>query len=146
MMLYTHVAAGIVGALVAATGAWQVQNWRHSNIVAQIERKHTNELRDSLAKAQANFQRVNDASADAEKRAQVARRDAANARSELERLRYTLTPISVPAPADSCRPCVDRANSLAELFGQCAVALEELAGKADRHINDIQTLKQAWPK
>jgi len=143
-MLYTHVAAAIGGLVVAAVATWQVQTWRYTHIVAKIEQKHTEQLRQSLVKAQENFQRVNDASAKAEKRAVAAKRDADNAKSELERLRHTLAPISPTTPA--CAPCVDRTNTISQLFGQCAIALEELAGKADRHTNDIQTLREAWPK
>ncbi len=28
-MIYTHAAAAIIAAALAATGAWQVQNWRY---------------------------------------------------------------------------------------------------------------------
>lgn len=28
-MIYTHVAAGLLGAAIAAAGAWQVQDWRY---------------------------------------------------------------------------------------------------------------------
>jgi hypothetical protein len=29
-MLYTHAAAALLGASIAAVGAWQVQNWRYT--------------------------------------------------------------------------------------------------------------------
>ncbi len=143
-MLYTHVAAGILAAAVASTATWQVQNWRYSDIIAKIEQKHVKEKEQALAKAQENFKRANDASLQAEKRAAAARRDADNAKSELDRLRQQLSPISPVNPA--CASCADRANTLSELLGQCSAALEGLARKADRHVNDIQTLREAWPK
>lgn len=37
-MIYTHVAAALVSAAVASTGAWQVQNWRYeSKEAARVE-------------------------------------------------------------------------------------------------------------
>lgn len=144
MMLYTHVATGILAAAVASAATWQIQNWRYSDIIAKIEQKHIKEKEQALAAAQENFKRVNNASANAEKRAAVARRDADNAKSELDRLRQSLIPI--PASSPACTSCADRANALSELLGQCSAALEGLARKADKHVNDIQTLKEAWPK
>jgi hypothetical protein len=34
-MIYTHVAAGLLGAAIAAAGAWQTQEWRHGAIEAK---------------------------------------------------------------------------------------------------------------
>lgn len=34
-MIYTHVAAGLLGLALGAAGAWQVQDWRHTAELAQ---------------------------------------------------------------------------------------------------------------
>lgn len=76
----------------------------------------------------------------------VARSAAADARTELERLRDNLATIRSDlssAPLDACR---QRADTLAAVFGECSANLESLAGKADRHASDTLTLEQAWPK
>jgi hypothetical protein len=35
-MLYTHAAAALLGASIAAVGAWQVQSWRYTGQINQI--------------------------------------------------------------------------------------------------------------
>lgn len=42
--------------------------------------------------------------------------------------------------------CPDRTATLGELFNTMAEAGAELAGKADRHTNDILTMREAVPK
>ncbi|WP_423459985.1 hypothetical protein [Ottowia sp. VDI28] len=43
-MIYTHVAAALLGAAIAATGAWQTQNWRLGGQIAALEAKHAADL------------------------------------------------------------------------------------------------------
>lgn len=38
------------------------------------------------------------------------------------------------------------ATTAGAVFGECAAAITELAGKAQGHANDALTLEQAWPK
>ena len=39
-MIYSHVAAALLGAAVAATSAWQVQSWRYEKQIATITQQH----------------------------------------------------------------------------------------------------------
>ena len=53
-LLYTHLAAALVGAAVAATSAWQVQSWRFDakekqRLESEAEIRRMNEKRTSLA-------------------------------------------------------------------------------------------------
>lgn len=53
-LLYTHLAAALVGAAVAATSAWQIQNWRFDSaekarLEKEAEIRRNNEKRTSLA-------------------------------------------------------------------------------------------------
>ena len=81
----------------------------------------------------------------ARKRETVARSAAADARSELERLRDDLAAIRPNLSSDSLDACRKRADTLAAVFGECSATLEGMAGKADRHASDTLTLEQAWP-
>lgn len=53
-LLYTHLAAALIGAAVAATSAWQVQSWRFDakekqRLESEAEIRRMNEKRTSLA-------------------------------------------------------------------------------------------------
>ena len=53
-LLYTHLAAALVGAAVAATSAWQIQNWRldsaeKARLEKEAEIRRNNEKRTSSA-------------------------------------------------------------------------------------------------
>lgn len=55
-LLYTHLAAALIGAAVAATSTWQVQNWRFDSaekvrLEKEAEIRRNNEKRTSLAVA-----------------------------------------------------------------------------------------------
>lgn len=46
-MIYTHAAAALIGAAVAFTSAWQVQNWRHDSaeLAAQVNQRASERMR-----------------------------------------------------------------------------------------------------
>lgn len=68
-----------------------------------------------------------------------ARRSADGLRDDLDELRRQLPGLA----ADACR---QRADTLSELFGQCAADYRSMAETADRLASDRQTLMEAWPK
>lgn len=47
---------------------------------------------------------------------------------------------------ESAAAATERANRLGELLVQGAEAHRELAGRCDRHVNDIKQLLDAWPR
>ena len=149
-MSYTHAAAALIAAALAAAASWQVQAWRYGEQIASIRA----EAAESTARAEKAAQMVRDtrqqevtrATQNAARRAQIARADADNARAELDRLRDDLRASAVPASGDACTAADQRATTLAELFGQCAGAYTSLARTADGHSNDVKTLIDAWPK
>ena len=50
-MVYTHLAAAIVGAAIAAAGAWQVQGWRYGEQIASINTEHARQSEASAKSA-----------------------------------------------------------------------------------------------
>lgn len=80
--------------------------------------------------------------AEREKRHQVelAVLDSANRRllNDITDFRHRLPGLAGPA-------CIAAADTAAELFGECADEYRALAGKADRHAIDADTLTDAWP-
>jgi len=149
-MLYTHAAAALLGASIAAVGAYKVQDWRYTGQINQIKAAQAEAVntatREARAQESARFKGVQDAQAAAQTRAQVARRDADRARSELDRMRDTLSATRGGVPGESTAACTQRADAAADVLAQCGAAYQDLAAIADRHASDARTLIEAWPK
>lgn len=149
-MIWTHVAAAILAALIAFAGGWKVQGWRMGEQINQIKAAQLEAVntatREARAQESARFKGVQDAQAAAQTRAQVARRDADRARGELDRMRDTLSATRGGVPGESVAACAVRADTAGQLLGACAAEAQELARIADAHANDARTLIEAWPK
>mgnify|MGYP000054670613 FL=1 len=149
-MIYTHAAAALLGASIAAVGAYKVQDWRYTGQINQIKAAQAEAVntatREARAQESARFKGVQDAQAAAQTRAQVARRDADRARSELDRMRDTLSATRGGVPGESTAACTQRADAAADVLAQCGAAYQDLAAIADRHASDARTLIEAWPK
>ena len=81
-------------------------------------------------------QKTIDAGAEFLKRGNLLRANGVVLRDELDRLRA-----SIARYPDSCTEVgtgVIRANPFKKLFDECAGDIEALAGKTDRHVNDLQ--------
>jgi len=149
-MLYTHAAAALLGASIAAVGAWQVQSWRYTGQINQIRAAQAEAVNTATREARTTesrrFTNVQEAQNAAQKRAQTARLDADRARTELDRLRDELASTRGGVPGESTAACAVRADAGADVLAQCAAAYLSMAGIADRHANDARTLIEAWPK
>ena len=149
-MIYTHAAAALLGASIAAVGAYKVQDWRYTGQINQIRAAQAEAVntatREARAQESARFKGVQDAQAAAQTRAQVARRDADRARSELDRMRDTLSATRGGVPGESTAACTQRADAAADVLAQCGAAYQSMASIADRHASDARTLIEAWPK
>lgn len=136
-MIYTHVAAGLLGAIIAALGVWQAQDWRYNARIAQMQEAHEVSLRKSAEAARAQEQALSAAKQKAEEAYAIEKRKAATAargaRAELDGLRNELYAIPAPAAAANTRTTgrVNAASIERQLLGQCATALVEVAAGAD---------------
>ena len=135
-MLYTHVAAAICAAVLAAWGTWQVQGWRYTGQIAQIQKAQAQQLQKAEQAARDREQTLSVFRQQAEEKyVQEKNRAAAaasRARAELDGLRdalYRSTPVA-QTPGATCR--TDDTATQRELFGQCASALVGMAAEADR--------------
>lgn len=150
-MLYTHAAAALIAAALAAAGTWRVQEWRHAAINAdraaaaqEARRNHERATRETETRRQREVTHAQQQAAD---RASLARRDADSARAELDRLRNDITTARADAVPGSACPASDRRAATAEhLLAECSAAYQGLARTADGHAGDVRTLMQAWPK
>lgn len=136
-VIYTHVAAGLLGAAVAALGAWQVQDWRFNARIAQMQEAHAVSLKVSTEAARAQEQALGAAKQKVEEAYALEKRKAAvaarSARAELDGLRNELYAIRAPdAGADAPTTSgVNGASIERRLLGECAAALVEVAAGAD---------------
>lgn len=138
-MVYTHVAAAIVSASLAAWGAWQVQAWRYDSQVAAMQKAHAESMQKAEQAARRQEHDLLTARQKAEEQYELEKRKAAGAatraRAELDGLRNELYAIG-PSTAGKSAPATGRADGAAriegELLGQCATALVAVAAEADR--------------
>jgi hypothetical protein len=138
-VIYTHVAAGLIGATIASLGAWQVQDWRYNARIAQMQEAHAVSLKVSTEMARAREQALGSAKQKVEEAYAIEKRKAAvaarSARAELDGLRDELYAISIPAPNPGANPAApsrtDGVSIERRLLGNCAAALVEVAAGAD---------------
>lgn len=149
-MVYTHLAAAIVGAAIAAVGAWQVQGWRYGEQIANINTEHARQSEAAAKRAlrmTEHYRENADAAVrKAEERLAQNKRDADRLRGELDGLRGDLA--SVPERITSAtREAVDQyAAAATVVFDQCSRRYSEVAQAASGHAADVKTLMEAWPK
>ena len=149
-MIYTHLAAAILSAALAATGAWQVQAWRYGGQITRIELAQHDRaeraIRAALARATDLQHQKDEALNEATKRAQRNAVAAAAARTESDGLRDELAAARERLPDAACPTVRDYAATVGAVFGQCAAVFEDLARAADGHASDALMLEQAWPR
>lgn len=148
-MIYTHVIAWLLGAAIAATTAWQVQDWRLGGQISALQAQHATELAKAQAKALAVERdastRYQGALNEARTLQIAAQRDAARARAESDGLRDQAADAARRIATATPAAVAEYANTVTELFGECSRSYQELAAAADGHSADARTIRAAWP-
>lgn len=144
-MNYTHLIAALLSATLAFGGAWQVQNWRYGAKEKQRAEQLTKDALESGKVAVRRADNVIDAQNQATQRLVLLRHDADIARSELDGMREQSAE-SLRAASASHSACLERATTATKLLNSCAGEYQSLGERADRHVNDIKTLTESWPK
>lgn len=148
-MIYTHVAAWLLGAAIAATGAWQLQDWRLGGRITALQAQHAAQVAQAketaLAAERDIATRYQGALNEARTREAALQRDVGRARAESDGLRDQAADagrrIATAAPA----AVAEYANTVSELFGECSRSYQGMAEAADGHSADARTLREAWP-
>lgn len=148
-MIYTHLAAAIGGAALAAVIAWQVQAWRYDAQIADIKAAHVQAHNLAAEEAtrifRANTEKYQGALNDARVREAALRRDLAAADSESDGLRAQLSDAARRIAAAPSSAVAEYATTVGELLTDCSRSYQELGGAADGHAADVRTLRDAWP-
>ena len=146
--------AAFLGAVAVGFGlAWNLQGLKLDAIEMEFGRYGNEVEQNALAAKRAamdkeNFwrQEVENARINAQAREAKLQKDMAAARSALGGLRGDLATLRArlaEAPDDAC---INTAATLGELLGQCGEDYRALAEVSDRHVNDLKTLSEAWPR
>lgn len=138
------IIAAVIAALSFTTG-WTVQSWRYG---AKEAVRAQQQLVDQQLAAAAQVRRLDNtiiATNAGTARSIALRRDADGGRAALIGL-HDAAATALRAAESSQAACLDRAATLAELLDTMASAGGELAAKAGRHANDVQTLSDGWPR
>lgn len=148
-MSYTHIAAGLAGAVIAAASVWQVQAWRYGEQIADIRAAHADEVASAAKtalKTTEHYRENADAAVrKAEARAAQNKRDADRLRDELAGLRGDLAEVPDRIRSAS-REAVDQyAAAATVVFDHCARRYSGMAEAAAGHASDVRTLIDAWP-
>ena len=149
-MIYTHVAAGLLGAVIAATGAWSVQKWRYSEQIAVMKKDAseatTKAVKAAMAKTLVDQKRKDDAIAEANKRANYNAAAATRARSAADSLRDELAAARTDLSNATESARAKYAAAVETVLGECSRELAEMGRLADGHSSDALMLKEAWPR
>lgn len=142
----------IIAAIIAAMGfaggfgtAWKIQAGNINAKEAAYAKQILANVRDSAAADIRRLDNTITAQNRAAVRAIAVRRDSDSVRSELDRLRLAARS-TVPSTCDAADAGIVRADPARELFLECSEQLTTLAGKVDRHVNDLRMMAEAWPK
>ena len=144
--MYTYLLAAIISAALSGWGVWTLQDWRYGAKEAdRVTAAREKEKLDRLVENRLSGNVIG-ALNEAKKREAAARDAAAGALSERDSLHDDLAKLRNDLPGISANACKERVATLSELFDQCAIAYQSMAGTSQRHANDTLTLEQAWPK
>ena len=155
-MIYTHAAAALLAAVIAAAGAWTAQSWRlgeqaqaSQTALESLRREHAESLTRATAgalNATIAWQKVKDDAIDrAQQRAKAQAHSADIARRERDSLRNTIAAASLRLPDATPSACTEYGAAVSGLLNQCAAAYQELAEKADQHAASVKLMQDAWP-
>jgi len=137
--------ASLISAALAFGSAWQIQSWRFDARELQRAEQNTVEQQRRFKAFEQSQTRVIQAQRSATQRAAVLAGAANASRMELVSLRDASASAMRDADAshDASLAAAATAN---QLLNRCGAEYQELGAIADRHVSDIKTLTEAWPK
>ena len=152
VLLELLATAFVAGVTVGSSAAWYIQSIRidkaetaHLRYAAEVEQNAIVAKREALDKEKFWLGEIENARINAQSREARLKRDVANAQSAVVGLRNDLSALRDRLAKSPVAACLDTADSLGVLLGQCAEAYRDVSEIADRHASDVQTLIEAWP-
>lgn len=144
-MMQEYLLIAAAAAAIGAGGMYRIEEWRiDAKELEHAEQKLADE-RSSAAATLRRIEAVSAAQSDAATRLVQLRTDAANSLTELDGLR-TQSAYALRSASTNLDTCNKSATTCNQLFIDSAGKYQSLAEVCDRHVSDIKTLTQAWPK
>lgn len=138
-----------VSALAGATGAYLWQENHYERVIAEQRATQSALLAEAHAHARRETQRLQEAKDKALKAAALRQsalaRDLAANRDAL-RMLSGAADSTIRAAQHSHGACLAAAATQGDVLNQCSARLVDVGEAADRHVSDIQTLIESWPK
>lgn len=148
-MIYTHIAAALISAAIAATGAWQVQSWLYGEKIASMKQAAseatTKAVKAAMEKTQVDQKRKDDALIESNKRAQKNAVAAANANTAVNGLRDELATARADLSKATIYAAREYGKAATDVIGECANSLTEMARENDTIYSEKWLLIDAWP-
>lgn len=148
--MYAKVLSYAALGAACAWGAWSFQGNRYERQLSELRTEYAQAQVRAVEHAHAETIRLQSRKDEAERANQVRlaalSSSVAAARVERDGLRDELSAARVQMPDASCGSVRDHAATLNDVFGECATAIEGLAGKAQGHAFDALKLIESWPK
>ena len=148
-MIPASVIACAISAAISAAGAYQWQAYRYEARMAALVAEYAQAQHKAVEVAHAETIRLQErkdkAEVQAARRVRAADSERAVLRGAVERLRDTAD-TALRESSDSIAACTAHGATVTELFGQCASRYGEVAGEADKCVNESLTLREAWPR
>ena len=138
------VAAGVI-ATTSAAGAWQFQEMRYGNKAKDRVQAELDAERGAFARQERRQQAAIDAANAARAREVGNRVDAAATRDAYSRMLIASSAAAERAKA-SHDACIVATAAFKTVYDNCTGRYTELGENSQRHVNDIQTLTESWPK
>jgi len=140
----------IIGIAAAAfASGFTVQGWRKDAVISEMQTAQSLAIATATTQVMEESNRLQRKKDDVVKQAKIKADEnaaaASDARAELERLHNYTNSNSASIATASCTSVRDYSTTVNTVFGECTVALEEMARKADGHALDANTLIKAWP-
>jgi hypothetical protein len=138
----------IIAGIIAALGfgsAWQIQSWRYGAKEAAHALALLNDSRNAAARDIRRIDAVISAQNASAVRAVALRRDAYSSRAALVSLSNAADEALRRAQAGH-DASLNTATAAVYILKQCGKEYAGLAEVSDRHVNDLKTIAEAWPK
>ena len=100
----------------------------------------------ALAQANEFSNKVIEAQNESKKREALLKAAAESARAESDGLRSDTQALRSQLDQLSRDAVIERAAAIGAVLAQCSARYQVLAERSDRHVNDLRTLIEAWPK
>lgn len=146
----TGIAPRLIAVVLVFYAGWTVQGWRKQTLIDGLELAQARQLEAMHAQALADYQRMevvkDGAIKQAKKRAAQNAAAAAAATRTADGLRSDLASMSARIQSATSTTAAEYATTSAELLGECAAAVTDMAAAADGHATDALMMLEAWPR